>query len=227
MLTIDNATPPRARTPASAGSPWPWRTRAALRLPPDRSPHPSVEGVRDSPSARRLSLLPLGQRRRPRGGKRRAQGAGCRRCRRLPRVQAHPSGRPAVPGPARHHLHAVAAALPSGPSGHGGKGGFSHYAGTGEPSPWANLKRQVFLGTDTFVESMQSLVPSRMNLRELPQARGRPIPPPLECGRSVTTLAYTCHVSAGLSADNPGVATRARQLSRPEPATSCFGVALR
>jgi REP element-mobilizing transposase RayT len=34
-------------------------------------------------------------------------------------------------------------------------------AGTGEPSPWENLKRQVFLGTDTFVESMQSRVPSR------------------------------------------------------------------
>jgi putative transposase len=52
-------------------------------------------------------------------------------------------------------------------------------AGTGEPSPWENLKRQVFLGTDTFVESMQSRVPSRLDLREVPQARRRPVPRPL------------------------------------------------
>jgi hypothetical protein len=45
--------------------------------------------------------------------------------------------------------------------------------------PGKNLKRQVFLGTDTFVESMQSRVPSRLDLREVPQARGRPIPRPL------------------------------------------------
>jgi hypothetical protein len=30
-------------------------------------------------------------------------------------------------------------------------------------------------------------------------------------------LAHTCHVSAGLSADNPGMATRPRQRSRPDP----------
>jgi hypothetical protein len=52
-------------------------------------------------------------------------------------------------------------------------------AGTGEPSPWENLKRQVFLGTDTFVESMHSRVRSRLDLREVPQARRRPVPRPL------------------------------------------------
>jgi REP-associated tyrosine transposase len=53
-------------------------------------------------------------------------------------------------------------------------------AGTGEPSPWKNLKRQVFLGTDAFVEAMQSRVPSRLDLREVPQARRRPVPRPLQ-----------------------------------------------
>lgn len=53
-------------------------------------------------------------------------------------------------------------------------------AGTGEPSPWEDLKRQVFLGTDAFVESMQSRVPARLDPREVPQARRRPVPRPLE-----------------------------------------------
>jgi len=52
-------------------------------------------------------------------------------------------------------------------------------AGTGEPSPWQNLKRQVFLGSDAFVESMQAKVPPRLGLREVPQARRRPLPQPL------------------------------------------------
>jgi len=44
----------------------------------------------------------------------------------------------------------------------------------------------------------------------------------------VTTLAYTCHVSAGLSADNPGIATRQRQQSRPDSCNPLgpFGVEL-
>jgi REP-associated tyrosine transposase len=53
-------------------------------------------------------------------------------------------------------------------------------AGTGEPSPWKNLKRQVFLGTDAFVGSMQSRVSSRLDLREMPQARCRAVPRSLQ-----------------------------------------------
>jgi len=112
-------------------------------------------------------------------------------------------------------------------------------AGTGEPSPWENLKRQVSLGTDTFVESCsrgslrdrtyarclrQGADRSRARCMTMPRRtrsemkRSRRATPAAGtgCRRSVTTLAHTCHVSAGLSADNPGMATRPRQRAMPD-----------
>jgi hypothetical protein len=52
-------------------------------------------------------------------------------------------------------------------------------AGEGQPSPWERLKRQVFLGSDAFVESMQRRVPQDRDLREVPQAKRRALPRPL------------------------------------------------
>ena len=49
-------------------------------------------------------------------------------------------------------------------------------AGKGQPSPWESLKQQVFLGSDAFVEAMQRKVPQDRDLREVPQAKRRPIP---------------------------------------------------
>lgn len=49
-------------------------------------------------------------------------------------------------------------------------------AGMGQPSPWENLKRQVFLGSDAFVASMQRKVPNELDLSEVPQAKRRPVP---------------------------------------------------
>jgi REP element-mobilizing transposase RayT len=46
--------------------------------------------------------------------------------------------------------------------------------GKGQPSPWEHLKNQVFLGSDTFVESMRRQVPQNRDLREVPQAKRRP-----------------------------------------------------
>ena len=46
--------------------------------------------------------------------------------------------------------------------------------GKGQPSPWEHLKNQVFLGSDTFVESMRRQVPQNRDLREVPQAKHRP-----------------------------------------------------
>jgi len=46
--------------------------------------------------------------------------------------------------------------------------------GKGQPSPWEQLKNQVFLGSDAFVESMRRQVPQNRDLREIPQARRRP-----------------------------------------------------
>ena len=47
--------------------------------------------------------------------------------------------------------------------------------GKGQPSPWEHLKNQVFLGSDTFVESMRRHVPHNRDLREVPQAKRRPL----------------------------------------------------
>jgi REP element-mobilizing transposase RayT len=49
-------------------------------------------------------------------------------------------------------------------------------AGKGQPSPWESLKQQVFLGSDAFVEAMQRKVPQDRDLREVPQAKRRPVP---------------------------------------------------
>ena len=49
-------------------------------------------------------------------------------------------------------------------------------AGEGQPSPWECLKQQVFLGSDAFVEAMQRKVPHDRDLREVPQAKRRPVP---------------------------------------------------
>ena len=49
-------------------------------------------------------------------------------------------------------------------------------AGKGQPSPWEYVKQQVFLGSDAFVESMQRKVPRNRDLREVPQAKRRPLP---------------------------------------------------
>jgi REP element-mobilizing transposase RayT len=51
--------------------------------------------------------------------------------------------------------------------------------GEGQPSPWGQLKQQVFLGTDAFVEAMRRKVPEDRDLREVPQARARPPAKPL------------------------------------------------
>ena len=48
--------------------------------------------------------------------------------------------------------------------------------GEGQPSPWKQLKQQVFLGSDAFVESMQRRVPQDRDLREVPQAKPRAVP---------------------------------------------------
>ena len=49
-------------------------------------------------------------------------------------------------------------------------------AGKGQPSPWEHLKQQVYLGSDAFVEAMQRKVPHDRDLREVPQAKRRPVP---------------------------------------------------
>lgn len=48
--------------------------------------------------------------------------------------------------------------------------------GKGLPSPWEQLKNQVFLGDDKFVESMLSHIEGKQELSEIPASQRRPIP---------------------------------------------------
>ncbi len=47
--------------------------------------------------------------------------------------------------------------------------------GRNQPSPWAQLKNQVFLGDDAFVERMQAQLDTAKDLREIPARQRRPL----------------------------------------------------
>lgn len=53
-------------------------------------------------------------------------------------------------------------------------------AGTKLPTIWENLKQQIYLGSDGFVESVQKRAPNLEKLAELPRAQKYPPPKPLE-----------------------------------------------
>lgn len=46
-------------------------------------------------------------------------------------------------------------------------------------TPWEQVKHQAFLGSEVFVDSLRCHIPTGTDLREVPQARARPIPKPL------------------------------------------------
>jgi REP element-mobilizing transposase RayT len=48
--------------------------------------------------------------------------------------------------------------------------------GKGHPSPWFELRNQVYLGGDEFVEQMQSLIDGDKDLHEIPSSQRRPLP---------------------------------------------------
>ena len=51
--------------------------------------------------------------------------------------------------------------------------------GKGQPSPWEELINQVFLGSGAFVAAMRRKGPRGRDLREVPQARARPVAKPI------------------------------------------------
>ncbi len=53
--------------------------------------------------------------------------------------------------------------------------GYARFGAEGkdQPAPWEQLKSQVFLGSDSFVESMRRQLPQNRDLREVPQAKRR------------------------------------------------------
>lgn len=48
--------------------------------------------------------------------------------------------------------------------------------GKRQPSPWQNLKNQIFLGSETFVDEMQCKIPPEMNISEAPAAQRSKVP---------------------------------------------------
>jgi putative transposase len=47
--------------------------------------------------------------------------------------------------------------------------------GSGRPSPWAQLKNQIYLGSEEFVEQMQRRIDARQPLDEIPAKQKRPV----------------------------------------------------
>jgi len=46
-------------------------------------------------------------------------------------------------------------------------------------SPWQKLKKQLYLGSDDFVDEMQSKFSSNGDAKEIPRAQRKPLPKPL------------------------------------------------
>ena len=53
-------------------------------------------------------------------------------------------------------------------------------AGKNQPSPWVLLRNQIYLGSDSFVEKMKSLVDGEKELDEIPSSQRRPTPKALK-----------------------------------------------
>jgi putative transposase len=51
--------------------------------------------------------------------------------------------------------------------------------GKNQPSPWQNLKNQIYLGSEAFVEEMQRKMKTDQRLSEIPKAHRRPVARPL------------------------------------------------
>ena len=52
--------------------------------------------------------------------------------------------------------------------------------GAAAPSPWLELKNQIYLGSERFVESMNAKIDTDRSLQEIPQRQRRPVAKPLE-----------------------------------------------
>lgn len=57
-------------------------------------------------------------------------------------------------------------------------------AGVGLPSVWDNLQGQIYLGSDTFIDRMQSKVSPEQSLDEIPRTQRRPLARPLAAYRA-------------------------------------------
>jgi putative transposase len=51
--------------------------------------------------------------------------------------------------------------------------------GRNQPSPWGQLKNQIYLGSETFVDEMQRKMNTDWRLSEIPKTHRRPVARPL------------------------------------------------
>lgn len=81
--------------------------------------------------------------------------------------------------------------------------------GKNQPSPWEQLKNQIYLGSESFVEKMQRQLDSKQDLSEVPSAQRRPVAKPLEYFskkyRDRDTAIVQAYASGGYSMKEIGV----------------------
>ena len=51
--------------------------------------------------------------------------------------------------------------------------------GRNQPSPWEDIKNQIYLGSEAFVEAMQRMIDTDQRLSEIPKTQRRPVARPL------------------------------------------------
>jgi len=68
--------------------------------------------------------------------------------------------------------------------------------GKGQPSPWKHIRNQVYLGSDSFVEKMQSWLDGDQDLGEVRLAQRRPPPEPLSTYEATSQDRNTAIVKA-------------------------------
>lgn len=75
--------------------------------------------------------------------------------------------------------------------------------GKNQPGPWEQLKNQIFLGDDAFVERMQAELDTAKDLREIPAGQRRPLAKPLrlysETQRTRDDAIVAAYASGGYS----------------------------
>ncbi|MCH8106576.1 MAG: transposase [Proteobacteria bacterium] len=73
--------------------------------------------------------------------------------------------------------------------------------GIGQPSLWSEIRRQVYLGSEAFLEKMQAFINDGKDLSEVPSSQCRPPPVSLavytSAGKNRNTAIYNAYLSGG------------------------------
>ena len=75
------------------------------------------------------------------------------------------------------------------------------HAGVGQPSAWESLRGQIYLGSEAFVDGMQSLFADRTAMAEIPRVQRRPLAKSLEYYRDTMADPKAAMVTAYATGD--------------------------